>query len=59
MEQATHPTIKKFWSERAFHERLGIVIDPRPLGERPWREVREYELMFQAEAQASKEKSKR
>ena len=52
--KTTDPTIAKFWSERAWHEQLGVSIDQRPVAERPWREVREYELLMQAEVQVHK-----
>ena len=56
MGKTSHPTIVKFWSERAWHEQLGVAVDPRPLADRPWREVREYELIMRAEAEAHNEK---
>lgn len=59
MGKSAHPTIAKFWSERAWHEQLGVALDPRPLAERPWREVREYELIMQAEAQHHNEQARR
>jgi len=58
MGNTTHPTISKFWSERAWHEQLGVSVDPRPIHERPWREVREYELIMQAEVQVRKSESR-
>lgn len=46
-----HPTIAKFWRESAYHERLGITVDPRPLSKRPHKEVEEYEVLMQLTAQ--------
>lgn len=42
-------TIGKFWAERAWHTRLGVVYDPRPVPDRPWKEVEEYEVIMTAE----------
>jgi hypothetical protein len=40
-----HPTITKAWRERAWWNEYGQRLDPRPLDERPWREVEEYETL--------------
>lgn len=35
----------KAWSEKAWWLEYGQHIDPRPISERPWREVEEYETL--------------
>jgi hypothetical protein len=55
----THPTIAKLWSERNWYSQIGAAIDPRPVRDRPWREVREYEVYMQAEAHVHKEQELR
>ena len=59
MGKTSHPTIIKWWSERAWNEQLGIHVDPRPVGDRPWREVDEYMKLMQVEAQQMKAKEPR
>ena len=46
--------MRKFGLERATWDRLGHHFDPRPLGERPWREVEEYLEIMSAVAQIEK-----
>lgn len=57
MQTTTHPTIAKYWSERAWWEQLGLHIDERPLRQRPWREVVQYEVIMQAEAQVRRQEA--
>jgi hypothetical protein len=45
-----HPTLIKYWEEKKFWHRLGIRTDPRPLEDRPWREVHEYGVIMEEEA---------
>jgi hypothetical protein len=41
------PSLVKFSIEHQLWERLGQRLDPRPLYERPWREVEDYILYVQ------------
>lgn len=59
MGKTSHPTIAKYWSERAWHEQLGVPVDPRPVSERPWREVVEYQRLMQMEAQVRQAEMKK
>lgn len=55
--KTTHPTITKFWLEQAMHQRMGIVVDPRPLGQRPWREVQEYLTLLEMQVREERRRA--
>jgi hypothetical protein len=40
------PSLQKFLRENAFWDKLGIPAEP--LGPRPWKEVRDYEVIVAA-----------
>ncbi len=43
--KSSHPTIAKAFSEQTYWQRYGIHVDPRPLRDRPWREIEEYRVL--------------
>jgi hypothetical protein len=53
-----HPTIAKYFHEQKYWMRLGIHADPRPLDERPWREVHEYDIIMDEQTEHEKPKSR-
>lgn len=45
--RSRHPTIGKYSSEHEYWKRFGLHLDPRPLEDRPWLEVLQYDLITQ------------
>jgi hypothetical protein len=49
----------KYLHEQKFWQRLGIHADSRPLDERPWREVWEYNIIMEEQSHSEKPKPNR
>ncbi len=58
MGRSKHPTLVKYFHEQKYWSRLGIHADSRPLDERPWREVWEYDIIMDEQTEAEKPKKK-